>query len=160
MRCGGREEATPCTWFNDNDGCDCVSMRWGCWVLGAGCWGFTAEGAEGAEKEERGMVLGILASPPLSSTGQAPALSHDGLTGVGKMRIASTTGYMSFLMPVVTSTTKHENGDGLVTPTGLIAGVGGWIPAFAGMTMGWWHDGYFQGNDMSRMALYCLRYGS
>ena len=50
-------------------------------------------------------------------------------------------------MSVATGTTKHENDDGLSVAARLIAGAGNWIPAFAGMTMGWWHDGYFQGNE-------------
>ncbi len=51
------------------------------------------------------------------------------------------------LMSVTTDTTKHEKDDGHSVAARLVAGAGNWIPAFAGMTMGWWHDGYFQGND-------------
>ncbi len=51
------------------------------------------------------------------------------------------------LMSVATGTTKHEKDDGLSIAARLVAGAGNWIPAFAGMTMGWWHDGYFQRNN-------------
>ena len=40
-------------------------------------------------------------------------------------------------MSVVTDTTKHEKDDGLSVAARLAAGAGNWIPAFAGMTMGW-----------------------
>ena len=39
-------------------------------------------------------------------------------------------------MSVVTDTTNHENGVGITAGTGLIAGAGNWIPAYAGMTVG------------------------
>ncbi len=50
-------------------------------------------------------------------------------------------------MRVVTLTTNHEKDGCLFVAKSLFVQSTDWIPAFAGMTMGCWRAGYFQGND-------------
>ena len=64
----GLKEVRRLLRFNDNDGCDCVSMWWGCWVLGARCWGFAAEGAE-----RGGIVTVSKRATSLAGTGLSPS---------------------------------------------------------------------------------------
>ena len=55
-------------------------------------------------------------------------------------------------MRVATLTTWTENGVGLSVVKRLMAGARGWIPAFAGMTVWWWYEGYSRSDD----SLSCL----